>query len=582
MRRRTKSLNPVRRERPSAPVSSTRPWQAISWPRAFLLAAALALVVFAIYSRSLGFEFILDDQRFTSDPRIREGGHLWDYFANYVWAQFSGGPPSFYRPVFLLWLRANFLLAAQSSWVWHWLSIFKHVGVAVLLGLLAWRLLRDWQAAFAAAVLFALHPAQTESVSWVTVPDPLMTAGLLGALLLYFRSVDLALPEPPGGENKSRKPRKKSAARVPANPGLARLSAAGLYFLALATKETAILFPAVIFSLALCREPAASPDVKTGKTGLKARLLNGIGDVLPFVCATALYLLLRFHALGGRLSSSTQHLPWRTVVLSWPAVLWFYVKAMLWPVRSYSFADPIVVENFSLRGVLFPLVGLLCFAAVVLTGFVWAWRKAPSGTREAAALRAALVTGTLLVVLPLVPTLSLNTLNPGDFLHGRYTYLPLAGLMLLLATWWHLLENVRVLLPAAAGVLALLFAAWTLSQQRQWKDDASVFSTAHRLAPHNAPVARNLADTSVEAAVRLQDQGRCGEAIPTLNRVVHDYPDNWFAWAGLGVCYARLNDLPRAEESLRRAAEISHNARVIAQWQELRAHMGLSSSPSTP
>jgi hypothetical protein len=35
-----------------------------------------------------------------------------------------------------------------------------------------------------AATLFALHPAQAESVAWVTVPDPLMSLGILGALLL--------------------------------------------------------------------------------------------------------------------------------------------------------------------------------------------------------------------------------------------------------------------------------------------------------------------------------------------------------------------------------------------------------------
>jgi hypothetical protein len=39
-----------------------------------------------------------------------------------------------------------------------------------------------------------------------------------------------------------------------------------------------------------------------------------------------------------------------------------------------------------------------------------------------------------------------------------------------------------------------------------------------------------------------------------------------------------LNNLPKAEESLHRAADLSQNPRVIQQWQELRAQMGLSTS----
>ena len=56
------------------------------------------------------------------------------------------------------------------------------------------------------------------------------------------------------------------------------------------------------------------------------------------------------------------------------------------------------------------------------------------------------------------------------------------------------------------------------------------------------------------------------------------YPQDWYAWAGLGDCYVQLNDLVKAEESLHRAVDISRDSRVIEQWQELRAHMGLSSS----
>src|SRR3974390_518703 len=153
--------------------------------KVFLIASlCLAAALFAVYSPALNFQFILDDHRFTGDPRIQNSGHIWEYFTNYVWAQFTGGPPSFYRPLFLLWMRINFILSETSPWGWHLLSIAKHALVATLLGLLVWKLLRDRAAALMAATLFALHPVQTESVAWVTVPDPLMSAGVLGTVLL--------------------------------------------------------------------------------------------------------------------------------------------------------------------------------------------------------------------------------------------------------------------------------------------------------------------------------------------------------------------------------------------------------------
>src|SRR5580704_6008081 len=178
---------PIRRQNPSTLKPAGRRPELISPRTAVIAALCVTAVVFAVYWSCLDFQFILDDHRFVNDPRVQSSGHIWDYFANYVWAQFTGGPPSFYRPVFILWMRVNFMLSASSPWGWHLLSITNHAAVALLLGLLAWRLLRDRVAGLLAATLFAMHPAQTESVAWVTVPDPLMSIGILGALLLYLR-----------------------------------------------------------------------------------------------------------------------------------------------------------------------------------------------------------------------------------------------------------------------------------------------------------------------------------------------------------------------------------------------------------
>lgn len=577
-----KSSSPTRPQK--APRSSEPAAARLRLSPAFFVMSALALAatVFVIYSPALDFQFILDDHRFTSDPRLQSSGHVWEYFTHYVWAQFVGGPPSFYRPVFILWLRLNFILSGMSPWGWHLLSVAKHAAVAALLGLLVWKLLRDRLAVLMAASIFALHPAQTESVAWVTVPDPLMTAGILGALLFYLRYEDAVSAAPEGKAGKpAKKARKAARAKAGAHPTMWLMASTAACFAAMLAKETAIIFPAIILVLALVvrNEFARERSARIATTEEDATFASRIGHACvqasPFLGVAALYLVLRFHALGGNLATPTQRLPLRVVVMSWPSVLWFYVKVLLWPTHSRAFADPALAETFSIRGVLLPMLGVAC----VLVGFAiflhWAWSKARRelSPREAVGIENALLAGTMLVVFPILLTLDLNALNPGDFLHGRYTYLPLAGLALLLATAWHLAGKAQIPALCVAGAVVVAFSVLTFSQETQWKDDATVFAVAHEFAPNNRPVARNLANTQVQAALALGDQGRCSEAIPMLEEVTREFPDDWFAWAGMGDCYIQLNDLPQAEASLHRAADLSHQPRVIEQWQAVRTRM---------
>jgi hypothetical protein len=575
-----KSSAPLRPEKSSEATKPVLDWLS---PRFATLAATALLLasVCTVYAPSLNFQFILDDHRFTNDPRIQMPDHIWEYFSSFVWAQFTGGPPSFYRPVFLLWMRINFLLSALSPWGWHLLSIAKHVAVAALLGLLVWKLLRDRMAALLAAALFALHPAQAESVAWVTVPDPLMAAGVLASLLSFWKYREDTSARQGA---KDRQSRSRSKAEPSTRAGLWLAISATFYAAALLAKETAIVFSAVIFAAAFfLPESSATPSTSSkAQTSIsKAQWSHALRQSIPFAVVTAIYLLMRLGALDGKLGASTQHLPWTNILLSWPGVLWFYAKTILWPVRSYAFANGDVVEHFSAREVLLPLFAVVVIIALLFALMTWCWKRAGTlnSLKEANGVRSALLVGFLLLVMPILPALNINALNPGDFLHGRYTYLPLAGLMMVLAAAWHLSGKMRIALACCGAVIAIVLAMLTFSQEKMWKDDLSVFTTAHALARRNAPVARNLADAQVQQALLLEDEGRCDQAVPVFRQVADNYPQDWYAWAALGVCQVQLNDLAKAEESLRRAAEISHDARVLEQWRQLRAHMGLPDVP---
>ena len=542
----------------------------------FLWPALLTVIVFAVYSPSLKFGFILDDHRFTGDPRIQESGHIFDYFSNYVWAQFTGGPPSFYRPVFVLWMRISFVLAELSTWGWHFLSIAKHLLVGIVLWLLICRLVGNRVVAFVAAALFVLHPSHTESVSWVTVPDPLLTLALLLSLLFYLRHIESPASRREIPVKKSR----KSAQPEAHGSGVWLIASVGAYFAALLAKESAIVFPALMLVLALSVDGTGmASDTRSQSKRHDARPSVFLHLAL-FAVVSLLYLFIRWNALNGTLAPATQHLPASTIVLSWPVTLWFYVKAMLWPIKSYSFADPTLIDHFSARGVLLPLFALICCAGLLVTAIVWAWRASQNqlSEGEATKVRFGLIAGTLLLVLPLLLTLNLNALNPGDFLHGRYVYLPIAGLSILVAIGLRLASNLRVALLCVVCVLAVAFVPFTWLQEKQWSDDSAVFTKAHELAPNNRPVARNLADTRVRAALLIADEGQCSEAMPVFDEVNREFPDDWYTWAGRGICFVRMNDMVKAEDSFHHAADLSHDPTVIQQWQALRAQMGLSTS----
>jgi len=96
---------------------------------------------------------------------------------------------------------------------------------------------------------------------------------------------------------------------------------------------------------------------------------------------------------------------------------------------------------------------------------------------------------------------------------------------------------------------------------------------AHQIAPHNQPVALNLARAHVQETLKLAESGQCDNAIPVFQQVTREYPDDWFAWAALGDCQAQLNNFRAAEQSLHRAADLSKKPQVIQEWEQVRTRV---------
>jgi len=490
-----------------------------------LVCAATALV----YLATLWFGFVYDDvlQVFKS-PALHEWRYLPQYFSSHVLAAIHpGAGGNYYRPLLLLWLRLNYVLFGPEPAGWHATTVLCHMLATFLVFQLAVRLSRDRLMAFETALLFGITPSHIESVAWISgVSDPLMTCFLLGSLLMFLEW--------------------RSGRRF----GAAIWSLA-LFACALLSKETAVVLPALIFAAEIARPT----DGSCSRT--VAKILGGLRKCAGFVVVTIGYFGVRLRALQGWSHPEIQ-LTWKQVLLTWPGVIWFYARHLIWPVGLSEFYPLEYVSNFTARGVVMPLAWLcVCAGAMALTVSLIRDRS----RKKIGGFAIALMT------IPLLPVLDLRALTPGDVVHDRYLYLPSAGFALLVGLligevagrvcevdgWRGVDSKIRVRLAAVvASMVVITMAALTISQQMQWASDILLYTRGLQSAPANLNVRDNLANA-------LMGANQPERAIPLYLEVLERNPLFWRSNYNLGYAYYKSGNFAGAEEYLGRAIKIDPN-----------------------
>ena len=114
-------------------------------------------------------------------------GHLDAIFGqDLVHREGAAGTP-FYRPLMLVSLSLDQLLAPGNPLFAHLHSLGWHLLATALLGSLVSRRLGE-EAALGAMLIFGLHPIQSEAVLWLSARnDPMAAAGVIGAILCFDR-----------------------------------------------------------------------------------------------------------------------------------------------------------------------------------------------------------------------------------------------------------------------------------------------------------------------------------------------------------------------------------------------------------
>ena len=398
------------------------------WP----LAVGLCAVVLLAYANALSASFQFDDFNvIVGNPRAHDLGFWWREL------------PSI-RPLLKLSYVCNWMLS-QRAWGFHAVNIGIHVANTLLVWTWAMICLRQLQTArdiprwapAAVALLFALHPATTEAVTYISGRSlSLMSCFYLGSWLAYVT-----------GRERSR-------------PALSLLLSPVLFALALAVRETAVTLPVAILLLAWCRGKSLRGEVIA---------LRGHWLVLALALVTAAampaYRTFFSWSLGTRdgVAQLTGQLQ---------AHSYLFVHTLL---GLRTNIDPDLAVPTTLSGSLVAsAIGLTLLVASALGARRrWPW----------------LSFGLLWYLLQLAPS---NSLLPRfDLANDRHLYLALPGMALILVALALRMASRRL---AVALVLAVVVCLGLVTQRRNqdYRTELTLWQATVRASPGKARPWTNL------------------------------------------------------------------------------------------
>jgi len=441
-------------------MSGTTPWPGERW----WPAAAVFLVACLPYGETPWFEFVAHDDpgHVVKNPVVRDGLTL----RGMAWAFGVGAEPAVdgWLNWPLTWLSHMADVSLFGMWAGghHLVNVFLHAVNAVLVLPLARRLGLAGPAAVFAATIFAVHPAQVESVAWVSERKTV----LCGCLMLLSLLAYLRWREAVGAEATTGSGRRVVAWLVGSN---------ALGGLALLAKPLAVTLPGLLFLLdavPLGRLRAASVG------SFRATLARCLPEKLPLFVAVAATCVGTIAAQAD--AGAVTPLPLVTRLAHALVAYATYLRVYLWPVGlSVIHRHP---------GMPTP-AAFVAAAGVLATVTILAVTAARRG-------RPLPLAGWFWFLGTLVPMIGIVQVGSSGW-SERYLYLPLVGLAVATAAVGErLLALVSDAVPRSAGSLATRLGgaavvAWIAGlaglawwQTGQWRDTPTL--AARTLAAHPA------------------------------------------------------------------------------------------------
>jgi protein O-mannosyl-transferase len=457
------------------------------------VAGVLSCTVLTFVS-TFRFGWVYDDV-----PQIPQNQNLrWSrlgfLFTHHLWASATATGGRFYRPFLMLWFLINKSIFGLNPRGFHITTVLAHVTAAGLAFLIARTLLKDIDAALFATAIFAFHPLQVESASWISSVNDSLAAALCFASFLIYRK-----------------------ARCKQHHRSAWWALAGfLFLLALFTKEVSIVLPGIIL---IDLYSDAAPNSQSARQSLTA-VMSIYGTV------AILWLGLRSWVIGHATPTSSS-MPSSAYLLSIPKIVFFNLYRVVLPLHLSPHYDFRLIESPRSAQFLLAVLGLVAWGLLAIV----AARRDPT-----------LLLAIAWLVLPMLPTLNLRWMNEDDFIHDRYMYMSILGAALLAGSayaWvgekW---PGQRLVRPLAASIAVVLAFASAI-QSQYWANDVILFSRAVTVAPNNEWAHLNYGSA-------LSSLGRYRDAAPHFVQSFLLKP-GWRAADFAGFAYQQSGDLLPAE-----------------------------------
>ena len=469
-----------------------------------LALAGVLLATLLTYASTFTFGWVYDDPPQIPQNQNLEWSRIGFLFTHQLWASMAGTQSRFYRPLLTFWFLINKTIFGLNPHWFHVTTVVAHIAAVALSFFIARTLLKDSAAALFASAIFALHPLQVESASWISsVNDPL-AASLCFASFLSYRKA---------------RTRQRDSAMWWALAGV-------LFLLALFTKEVSIVLPGIILA-----DVWSNSRSRPGN-GESRKLLVPV--ISTYVAVTVLWFGLRYWVLGDAAATASP-VPLSDSLLSAPKIMLFNLYRAVLPIGLSPQYDFHLVASAGSAQFLFSLLALIALAALAIV----AAKRDPT-----------LWVAFAWLVLPMLPTFNLGWMNEDDFVHDRYMYMSMLGVALLAGSaygWirkkWPEQQMVR---PLAAS-LALVLAFASAIQSQYWANDVILFSRAVSRAPDNEWAQLNYGSA-------LSDRGKFTEAAPHFV-LSYQLKPGWRAADFAGFAYQQSGDLAQGEQWFKAALQ---------------------------
>ena len=124
-----------------------------------LVVIAVLFVVVLVYLPAARYSLVYDDhEQLEMNPRLTAWSHVPGYFTTHLWAHAPLQAANYYRPLSLLFFRAEYAILGPPAAIWHFASLAAHLAATVCLFLLIQHLVGSFNAALVAELCSRFIP----------------------------------------------------------------------------------------------------------------------------------------------------------------------------------------------------------------------------------------------------------------------------------------------------------------------------------------------------------------------------------------------------------------------------------------